>query len=418
MSTAAPRPTRVGSVIHDYRLLHQLGAGSMSEVHIARDEAHHHDVALKLFDPLRCAPGGVARFAEQARAAAAVPTTGAPRVLKVVADPPEPYVVFELVRGVNLAHMLRQSGPLAWDVARPLFARAAACLHAAHDAGIVHGHLKPTNIHSDGDRVRIVDFGATALAPPVDSSHTRVHAAQSVDYHAPEQIRGEAPGPAADVYALGVLLFEAVTGQRPFLGRVQEVVRHHLCTPPPSPRLLAPTLPDEAESAILAMLAKSTSERPGAAEVACRLADRPHDTTRETRRPAPEPELEEHPTMMWVRGAPQRTAGISETMVLPSPPPSAPGEVTLLTPGMHGDFLLDSPPHADETTSQQPSATVFVERAALGARREATTTPTAPRRRWRRWVAGPWPLERKLIAVNAAFGACLVLALLVILFAD
>lgn len=427
--TAAPRPTRIGSVLHDYRLLHQLGAGPSGEVFIARDEAHHLDVALKLFDPARCAPDGVARYAEQARAAAAIPHTGAPRVLKVVADATEPYVALELIRSLNLAYQLRERGPLAWDVARALFARVAAALHAAHAGGVVHGHLKPTNIHSDDDRVRIVDYGAAALAPGGDTGQTRVHEAQAVDYLAPEQIRGEPPGPRSDVYSLGVLLFEAVTGQRPFAGRMQEVVRHHLFTPPPAPRLLAPSLPPEAEDQILALLVKQVNARPDAAEVARRLsADvdtrvTPRRPAAETRvnprqRPADAHEPDEHPTSMWIRGTHPRPATTSETVVLPLPPPPPPDGVTLLTPGMQGDFLIDSPPpQTEDTTGQQPSATVFVDRARL-ASLETTAAPTRPLPRWRRWLAGPWPLERRLIALNVAFGVCLVLALLTLAFGD
>lgn len=422
MPTAATRPARNGSVLRGYRLLHQLGAGPSGEVYLARDEAHHVDVALKLFDRHRVAPDGLSRFAEQARAAAAIPLTGAPRVLDVVPGPPEPYVALELVRGLSLAHLLRQRGPLPWDGARPLFARAAACLRAAHAAGLVHGHLKPTNVLVDDEHVRILDFGAAALTPAVDTGQTRVHEAESVDYHAPEQLRGEPPGPHTDVYALGVLLFEAVTGQRPFAGRVQEVVRHHLSTPPPSPRVLAPTLPADAEALLLALLAKPTTDRPSADEVARRLAARPHALGGETRvapRPEPQPGPEEYPTTMWVRGAPRRPpgVGVGETMVLPAPPPPPPDGVTLLTPGMQGDFLLDLPPRED-TTGQQPSATVFVDRAGLAAPRQATPPPTTQRPRWRRWLDGPWPLERKLIALNVAFGACLLLALITLMLGD
>lgn len=432
--TAATRPVRVGSRLRDYHLLQQLGAGPAGEVYLARDEAHRHDVALKLLDPHRCAADGVTRYAALARAAASVPATGAPVVLAVAADPHEPYVALELVPGPNLAALLRQRGPLPWAVARPLFARAAACLRAAHAAGITHGDLKPTNIVVHGDSVRLLDFGGAALLPAADAGHTRVHDADSVDYRAPEQLRGEPANQAADLYVLGILLFEAVTGQRPFVGRVQEVVRHHLCSPPPSPRVLAPNLPPAADAVIAALLAKSPAHRPTASGLVRRLDEaganeattprpvaplaRADDTLR--RPPAAlaravDSEPEEHPTTMWRRPTVRVGAPISETVVLTGPPPPQPGEVTLLTPGMHGDFLLDSPPPARETTSAQPSATVFVDRAVLSARREATTVTSVPRRRW---LAGPWTYERKLLAANVVFGVCLVLALLALLLGD
>lgn len=405
MPPAAQR-SHSGLVLRDYRLLHRLGAGPSGEVYIARDEANLRDVVIKLFDAHRCNPAGVTRYAEIARAAAAIPTTGACRVLEVFTDPASPFAVLELVPGHSLAQLV-QKGPLPWARARVLFARLAACLAAAHRAGIVHGDLKPGNVHAVQDSVRVLDFGVAALAPPADTGHTRVHDPGAVDYHAPEQILGEPASPASDIYALGVLLFEAITGQRPFAGRVQEVVHHHVRTPPPSPRLLAPTLPAEAEALVFALLAKSPEQRPSAAEVQQRLTAAP---VRDDVEP------EKHPTTMWMR--PTRPADrapvTSETVLLPAPSALAavPGEVTLLTPGMNGEFLLDSPPRLGETTQVQASATVFVDRAALAAHREPTTTRAHHPHRWRQWLGRPWTLERKLIALNAAFGACLLIALL------
>jgi serine/threonine protein kinase len=408
MPPAAQRASHSGLVLRDYRLLHRLGAGPCGEVYIARDEANLRDVVVKLFDAHRCEPAGVTRYAELARAAAAIPATGACRVHEVFTDPAAPFAVLELVPGQNLA-LLVQKGPLPWARARAVFARLAACLAAAHRAGLVHGDLKPGNVHAVQDAVRVLDFGVAALASPADTGHTRVHDPGSVDYQAPEQILGEPASPASDVYALGVLLFEAITGQRPFAGRVQEVVHHHVRTPPPSPRLLAPHLPPEAEALVFALLAKSPGQRPSAAEVQQRLTAEPADAV-------DEPDAEEHQTTMWMRPAraPDRAPVTSETVVLPAPSAraQAPNEVTLLTPGMNGEFLLDSPPRQGETTSVQASATVFVDRAALAARREPTTTSSAHRPRWRQWIGRPWPLERKLIALNVAFGACLLLALL------
>jgi serine/threonine protein kinase len=213
----------------------------------ATDPNSEAPIALKLFDPTRCSTRGIRRYAELAAAAAAVPQSTATRLLEVQAAGPSPFAALELVPGQSLARMRQQEPILSWTVARALAARIAAGLAAVHQAGLVHAALKPTNIHiilgpSQRLHTRLLDFGAGALLEPEEVGVTRINDNPAVDYVSPEQLQGEQERPTADLYSLGVILYELVTGRRPFEGRVTDIVRQHLRTPARSPAYPGPWL--------------------------------------------------------------------------------------------------------------------------------------------------------------------------------
>ena len=135
------------------RLLTHLGTGPSGQVYRARDLARGREVAVKLLEPRRVTPRGLARFAQTARAALAVDGACAAEVLDVVTDPVRPYVVMELLPGESLAQLLLRTGPFGWKRARGLAHGLAVALEAAHDAGLVHGALKPGNVFLDGHRL-------------------------------------------------------------------------------------------------------------------------------------------------------------------------------------------------------------------------------------------------------------------------
>lgn len=451
----AQRAPQEGALLRGYRLLAALGSGPSGQVFRARDEARAREVVVKLFHPHRSAPEALARHAEIARAAAAVPRSTACDVVELVTDSPTPFMAVEAIDGVDLTTLLRQRGPLPWAQGQALLLRCAAALEAVHRAGIAHTGLKPGNIRVIGDpgpgraagpvrlTVRLLDFGVGALLELGNTGATRVHDDLSADYLSPEELRGEPPGPAADIYRLGVIFFELLTGHRPFEGRVQEVVRHHQRTPPPSPRSLAPTLPPEADALLFGLLEKAPERRTTAAELRARLAG-VHLAGRGDGQPprrARNDHEEEAPTAMWMRStgasthsmvlpeeATNPTAGdlyaedeptATHTVVLMNPthlPPANPGEVTLIPEGMGGEFLIqhlaNQPNRASEQTSvlTNTSATVFVDRSKLQAAAPAAPTIAT----WRRKLAGPWSFERKLLTINVAFGLLILLGLLML----
>ena len=198
-----------------FELLSQLGAGGMGAVYLARDGASGREVALKLLTGL-VGPEERARFLREAQAAARLRHPGVVSVHEVGEAQGRPYLVMERVEGGSLRALLQRAGRLDPGLALPLAAGVAEALAAAHAQGVVHRDLKPENVLLDAEgRPRLTDFGLARLVEG-DRSLTRTgELLGTPGYMAPEQLRGEHAGPPADVFALGVLLYELLTGQRP-----------------------------------------------------------------------------------------------------------------------------------------------------------------------------------------------------------
>jgi hypothetical protein len=237
-----------------YRLADRIGAGGMAEVWRATDEVLARPVAVKVIDPaLLGDPEFRARFRAEATAAAGL---SHPRVVSVHDYGEEdgtPYIVMELLDGETLADRLGR-GPLPPAEAATVCGQIAAALAAAHAAGLVHRDVKPANVCLTRDGVKVLDFGIAARGESGPALGTPA-------YLAPEQL-GRAPvTPAADVFALGVVLFEALTGRRPYAeggGRSE---------PPPLP----PGTPAELADLTTRCLAADPAARPTAAAVAAAL---------------------------------------------------------------------------------------------------------------------------------------------------
>ncbi len=215
---------RVGS----YTVERRLGAGGMGEVWQARDERLGRDVAIKLLLPH---PSNVAErvraFQHEARAAGTLNHTNVLTVYDVGDHAGAPYLVTECLEGESLRARL-SAGALSVDAALDVALQVARGLGAAHECGIVHRDLKPENIFLARDgRVKILDFGLATLhdsAPQALTSEERSAetarslVAGTVGYMAPEQVRGEVVDRRADIFALGAVLYEMLTGRRPFKG--------------------------------------------------------------------------------------------------------------------------------------------------------------------------------------------------------
>ncbi|GAB3823755.1 hypothetical protein GCM10028799_41040 [Kribbella italica] len=254
-----------------YRVGDPLGRGGMGEVFRATDEQLGREVALKLLLPARREPEMAERFHREARAAASLSD---PHVVAAYDFGPYEdgfFLAMELVEGRTLAVELRLSGPFGPDRALDVIRQSAAGLAAAHRNDIVHRDLKPQNllITADGT-VKVTDFGIARFL--TDTTTTLTATGQilgSIHYLAPERAQGLPAGKASDVYALGCVLYQLVTGHPPFQGdQPAAVMYQQVSTEPTPPSDLRPRLAGEFEALLMSMLAKNPDDRPTAAQVA------------------------------------------------------------------------------------------------------------------------------------------------------
>ncbi|HVL53386.1 MAG TPA: Stk1 family PASTA domain-containing Ser/Thr kinase, partial [Vitreimonas sp.] len=210
----------IGNVLGGrYRLIELLGQGGMATIYRARDNQLERDVAVKLLRPeYGRDPDFLSRFRQEAQAAASLNHPNVVSVFDYGQDNAGPFIVMELIDGEDLSAIIRRTGALPPRQAARLTADAARALEVAHRRGIVHRDVKPGNIMVGRDgRVKVTDFG---IARAVAEAQMTLPGTTlgSVHYFSPEQARGEATTPGSDVYSLGIVLYELLTGRRPWGG--------------------------------------------------------------------------------------------------------------------------------------------------------------------------------------------------------
>ena len=252
-----------------YALLEELGAGGMAVVYRARDEVLGREVAVKVLSPQFAAdPGFLARFEREARHVAALSHPNIVTVFDSGIDRNTPFIVMELVAGRTLRQVLDQVGPLPAREAVTIAIAVCAALEAAHAAGLVHRDIKPANIVLSGGEVKVVDFGIARADEP--GARTRTQAVLgTAAYLSPEQASGGQVGPRADLYALGCVLFEMLTGAPPFTADTALGVAYrqvHDDPGPPSAR--RPGLAAQLDWVTTRLLAKDPADRPPSAAAA------------------------------------------------------------------------------------------------------------------------------------------------------
>lgn len=243
------------------RLQSYLGSGPSGHVYRARDEVRGRDVAVKLLDSSRCTPAGLVRLAAGVARASASSNTRSGQLYAVVPDPVQPFIVMDLQPGESLQRVLLRQGPMEWKQARAFAHAITTILVSAHELGVVHGALKPTNVFLHDGLVHLTDYGIRSLADPCDPNALL----DAADYLAPEQLRGEPADERSDVYGVGLLLFELVTGQLPFFGSPREILKQKLWNRPPAPTSFVPTLPPAADHLLLRLLDRDPGRRPASA---------------------------------------------------------------------------------------------------------------------------------------------------------
>ncbi|MDI1462608.1 serine/threonine-protein kinase [Catellatospora sp. KI3] len=251
-----------------YELATLIARGGMGEVWRAQDTVLGRQVAVKVLLPnLAADPGFSARFRAEARAMAALSHPGIVEIYDYGQADGIAYLVMQFVEGESLSSLVRRAGPVEPGHAMRLMAQAARAIHAAHLQGIVHRDVKPANLllRADG-RLALTDFGiARIVAGDRLTATGEIHGTAS--YLAPEQVTGEEITATTDVYALGVVAYELLTGRRPFTGDTPlSVALQHVHEPPPP---LPPDVPEPVRDLVARALAKEPADRwPTAAALA------------------------------------------------------------------------------------------------------------------------------------------------------
>jgi DNA-binding beta-propeller fold protein YncE/predicted Ser/Thr protein kinase len=247
-----------------YRLLGVLGRGGMGVVYRAEHEHLGRVVALKLLTPeLAESAGFRERFQREARLAASVEHAHIVPVYDAGESNGTLYIAMRYIEGTDLASVLAREGALEPGRAASIASGIGSALDAAHARGLVHRDVKPANVLIDSERCYLTDFG---LVKPFEAETTALTAAGqflgTLDYVAPEQIEGRQVDGRVDVYALGCMLHECLTGARPFARDTAVAVMYaHLHDPPPRPTDFKPELPPAIDAVVARAMAKDREER-------------------------------------------------------------------------------------------------------------------------------------------------------------
>lgn len=254
-----------------YRLRDTIGRGAMGEVWRAFDETLGRPVAVKLLLPHDSDPTASSRFRLEAQTAGRLSHPNVVGVLDFGEFEGRLFLVMELVDGGSLDGLLSASGPLSAERVAKIAAQAAVGLALAHRQGIVHRDIKPANLLlSADDTLKIGDFGIARFFDDPNSALTATGQIVGTSlYLAPERALGRTAGPASDVYSLGCVLYQLLTGRPPFQADSPLAVLHqHLDAAPVPPRQLRTDLSPAFENYLLGLLAKEPESRPTADEVA------------------------------------------------------------------------------------------------------------------------------------------------------
>ncbi len=264
---------KAGDIIDErYRIVRMIGRGAMADVFEAEDQQDSQPVALKI---LRASVArdreARERFEIEAQVQERIEHRNVARLFHVGVTNAKPYLVMELLRGRSLLTLIRKEAPIEVFRAASYAWQGLQGLAATHAAGVLHRDLKPANLMlepSEGpiDRIVLIDFGFASLG--VSTGLTGIGTVVgTLSYLAPERLRGERPDGRADVYGIGIILYELIVGEPPFQGTDAEIMKAHLDTPPvpPSQRKPYANIPPALDEAIVRSLAKYPDERYGSA---------------------------------------------------------------------------------------------------------------------------------------------------------
>jgi hypothetical protein len=260
------------AVNNRYRLDERpLARGGMGEIWTARDLRLDRTVVVKLIRSPDGEPDTelLHRFQREARLTARLDHPGVPAVYDIGVHLGRPYLVMQLIRGINVADVNAEQAPLPIAWAATIGAQVSSVLIAAHHMGLIHRDLKPGNLMLDRDgAVKVLDFGLAAALGGSDVSRI-THTGQSIGtpaYMAPEQVAGADTTHSTDLYGLGCTLFDLLAGRPPFTApNSYAVMRQHVDARPPRLRELRTDVPEQLEEVVLALMEKRPEDRPSSA---------------------------------------------------------------------------------------------------------------------------------------------------------
>jgi serine/threonine protein kinase len=249
-----------------YRLVAQQGSGGMAVIYKATDLALGRTVAVKILRPsLTNDPEFLKRFRQEARNVANLSHPNIVTVHDVGQHGNTHYIVMEYIDGEDLKRLVRASAPFSIDRALNIAIKICAGVGYAHRAGLVHADVKPQNVLvTESDQVKVTDFGiaqALTATKPHEQERQRI-VWGSPHYFSPEQAQGEPPTPASDVYAIGIVLFEMLTGRLPFVGTdQQELALAHIRETPPNASDFNPNVPVHLDRILQKVMSKEPASR-------------------------------------------------------------------------------------------------------------------------------------------------------------
>jgi serine/threonine protein kinase len=269
MDLAMEQDDLIGTMLGNYRILAPLGQGGMARVYKGYQENLDREVAIKVLPPWFAADRNfVERFNLEARLVARLTHPNIVTVHDADERNGHLYIVMQLVDGGTLKHRFDQLQEYGKTMeladATPIFTQLASALTYAHEQGVIHRDIKPVNVLMDrSGRAILSDFGIAKVLAGTKEHLTRPGAGVGTpEYMSPEQCLGAAVDGRSDIYALGVMLFEALTGRTPFLGDSYPALAHsHVYEMPPRPILINPMIPPAVERVILTALMKNPQLR-------------------------------------------------------------------------------------------------------------------------------------------------------------
>ena len=253
----------IGSVVGNYKIIEKIGEGGMGAVFKGVDLMLEREVAIKMLRPeLARQPNVVERFRTEAVTLAKLNHPNVATLHSFFRQGEDFFMVMEFVRGQTLDDVIRAQGAMPSNRAIELFCMALEGIDHAHKMGIVHRDIKPANMMlTDTGSIKVMDFGIARVLG-TDRMTKAGHLIGTVEYMSPEQVRGEETDARSDIYSLGILLYEMLTGRVPFTSTSEyELMRCQIEDAPAPPRTYAPHIPLSVEQAIMRSLAKKREAR-------------------------------------------------------------------------------------------------------------------------------------------------------------
>jgi len=342
-SPPASRPT--GAMIADrYRVGRHVGDGRMGEVYVGKDLETNERVALKLLHkPLCAVEEQVARFEREFRLTSQIDHPNVVRMLAFGKQQGGPlderhYLVMEFLEGRGLDQVL-EGGPLPLPTVVHIGRQVASALSAVHGQGVVHRDLKPGNIQvlhrGATPEVKVMDFGLGRLQGGDSEELTDVGVRLgTAEYMSPEYIAHHRLDSRSDLYALGAVLFQLLTGRPPYEGRTMRIMQDHVSAPVPRPSDYADRAPDWFDELVMQLMEKEPEDRPESAEVVAKVLSNHAETPTPKRRQRPSRGAPANPSMAPAGlSSMSHLAGESQP-VYPEPKPAVPTTPLAITMGL------------------------------------------------------------------------------------